>query len=229
MRPTRLVLTLVALLLLSPAAALAGKVPPPPDDTFPDGDYFFLDRVSSDKIKSIAAIDQAFNEFCLTGLMVHLDPTTTLNHRVEFEFHSLGTIEKQGDDKVDGLFTSVDLRVTVYDGPETTNVMLFDNTVIGAPCELDGKLSKVGLDDDDNVVGKIKATLVCELGPSLSAMGKIADTELSSIREALLKRRNVKIDIEDGDFRLNHNGFRVDPVESGLDFTALSCPTSGDD
>jgi hypothetical protein len=230
MRPTRPLLTLAALLLLAPLAASAGKGPPPPPaDTFPDGDYFFVDQLSFDKIKSHAAIDQQFDEFCLAGLMVHLDPTTTLNHRVEFQFTSLGTIAKQSDDKVQGIFTSVDLRVTVFDGPENINNQLFSSTVMGAPCELEGRMTKVGLDDDDNVVGRLKATLECELGPNLSAMGVIADPELSSIHEALLKRKNVKIDIETGDFRLKNNGIRNDPGESGLDFTAVPCFTSSDD
>jgi hypothetical protein len=229
MRPTRPLLTLAAL-LLAPLAASAGKGPPPPPaDTFPDGEYFFVDQVSFDKIKSHAAIDQQFDEFCLAGLMVHLDPTTTLNHRVEFQFTSLGAIGKQSDDKVEGIFTSVDLRITVFDGPENLSNVLFSNTVVGAPCELEGRMTKVGLDDDDNVVGRLKATLECELGPNLSAMGAIADPELSSIHQALLRRKNVKIDIESGDFRLRNNGIRVDPDESGLDFSAVPCFTSSDD
>jgi len=223
MRPTRLALPLAALLLLAPASAFAGKGGGGGggNGSFPAGDYFFFDKVSGDKIKSIATIDQAFNEFCLTGLALFIDTAATLNKRVEFEFLSLGTIDKESSDAVNGVFTSVDLRLTVYNGPETTDAILFDNTVSGAPCELRGKLSKAG--------DQLKATLACELGPNLAVKGVIPGNVLDSIAFALDKKKSIKIDIDSGRFRINHNGVGVDPVADQLDFSALDCPTSSDE
>jgi hypothetical protein len=225
MRPSRLVLTLAAALLLAPLSASAGKGGGGGGGkgTFPEGEYFYIDRVSVDKIKSLAVIDQAFDEFCLTALIVFLDTTTTLNHRVEFIFHSLGDIEKESDSTVDGVFTSVDLTLNVYSGPETTDTLLFSNTVTSF-CELDARLTKAGQ--------RLKALLECELGPNLVNMGvTLPDTDgiLDSVAFALAKKKSVKIDIDTGDFRVFNNGIEVNPVADGLDFTRLSCPTSSDD
>jgi hypothetical protein len=218
----RLAFALAAVLILAPAAAFAGKGGGGggSSGTFPAGDYFFVDKVSFDKIKSLAVIDQVFDEFCINAIAVYLDTTSTLNRRVEFEFHSLGTIERESSSKVDGLFTTVDLRLTVFDGPETTNATLFDSTVSGAPCELDGRMTKAG--------EQLKATLQCELGPNLAAKGVVPQTVLDSIAFALGKKKSIRIDVSSGDFRINHNGIEVDPVQAGLDFSMLDCPTSSD-
>jgi len=238
MRPSRLVLFLAALLLLTPISAVAGKGPPPGDtgvilDSPVEGDYFFLDKVSFDKIKSVASIDQELGEFCLDVLAVYLDATVTLNHRVEVEASSVGNIEKQGPGKVDGSFSSVDLTVTVWDTPENippSNVV-FTTTLVDAPCELDAKLSKVGTDfgddtgpGDDDVIGEIKAKLSCNLGPLLEALGVEEDDPdgiLPNIANALAKKKSIKVKIKTGDLQINHNGFRVDPVADGYDFSGL--------
>jgi hypothetical protein len=235
MRPTRFLLFLAALLLLAPVSALAGKGGGGTGVLLDDpveGDYFFVDKISFDKIKSLASLDQKANEFCLNGIATYLDTTITLNRRVEVEFLSIGTIEKQGPGKVDGLFTSVDLTFTVWNAPENVPpaAVIFTSTVLDAPCELDAKLSKVGLDQgkdpgvsDDELIGQIKADLVCDLGPDLSVLGKVSGDVLDSIDVALDKKKSIRIRIQTGDFRINHNGYRVDPIESGLDFLALSC------
>lgn len=234
MRPTRLVLFLAALLLLAPVSALAGKGGGGTGVLLDDpveGDYFFLDKVSADRIKSLASIDQKAGEFCINGIATFIDTTTTLNRRVEFEFFSIGDIEKQGPGKLDGLFTSVELRLSVYDGPETTNEFLFDSTVVGAPCVLDAKLGKIGLDQgkdpgvaDDELIGQIKADLVCELGPLLSVMGTLSEDLLDTISFALGKKKSIRIRVETGDFEISHRGVRVDPIADGLDFAMLdSC------
>lgn len=233
MRPSRLVLFLAALLLLAPVSALAGKGGGTGvllDDPV-EGDYFFLDKISFDKIKSTATIDQKAGEFCINAIATYLDVTTTLNRRVEVEFFSVGDIEKQGPGKVDGLFTSVDLTFTVWDGPENTppSAIIFTSTLVDAPCELDAKLSKVGLDQgddpgvsDDELIGQIKADLVCDLGPFLSSLGKVSEDVLESISDALAKKKTIRIKLQTGDFQVNHKGFRVDPVADGYDFSAIT-------
>jgi len=224
MRPMRLAFALAAVLLLAPSAALAGKGGGGGGGpgSFPAGDFFFVDKVSFDKLKSLAVIDQTFNEFCLTGLAVFLDTTTTLNRRVEFQFLSLGTIEKETDDKVSGLFTSVDLTLTVWNGPETTppSTIIFGPTTVSGVCELDGRMSKAG--------AQLKATLDCELGPNLAVKGVVPADVLSSISVALGKKKSIKIDVSSGDFRINNSGIEVDPVLDGLDFSSLECLTSSD-
>ena len=186
MRPTRLVLALVAVLGV-PAALLAGKGPPPPLD----GPFFFVDKVSFDKITSLANVDQAFDEFCLAGRAVFIDSTTTLNRRVEIDFASLGSIEKENAEKVDGLFTTVDVTLTVYDGPTNLDVILFGpSTVVDADCRLEGSLRKAG--DQD------RASLLCDLGPNLSAFGKISEDVLATITFALGKKKTIKVDVPKG-------------------------------
>jgi hypothetical protein len=234
MRPSRLVLFLAALLLLAPVSALAGKGGGGTGVLLDDpveGDYFFLDKISFDKIKSTATIDQKAGEFCINAIATYLDVTTTLNRRVEVEFFSVGDIEKQGPGKVDGLFTSVDLTFTVWDGPENLppSTIIFTSTLVDAPCELDAKLSKVGLDQgddpgvsDDELIGQIKADLVCDLGPFLSSLGKVSEDVLESISDALAKKKSIRIKLQTGDFQINHKGFRVDPVADGYDFSAIT-------
>jgi hypothetical protein len=228
MRPTRLVLFLAALLLLAPVSALAGKGGGGGGGAFlddpVDGDYFFLDKVSADKIKSVATVDSKADRFCLNGIATYLDTSVTLNRRVEFEFFSDGDIEKSGPGKVDGLFTSSSLKLDVYAGP--SNVLfpiIFTSTLDPAPCELDAKLSKIGEDDDGNPTGSIKADLVCDLGPFLDTMG--APEEIANnVAFALDKKKSIRFRLTTGDFRINHNGFRVDPIADGLDFSMLdSC------
>jgi hypothetical protein len=235
MRPMRLVLLAAALPLLAPVSAFAGKGPPPPpeegivlDDPL-EGDYFFHDKLSIDKLKTFVSIDQKGGDICVNGLALSLDVTQTLNRRVEWEFLSFGTIDKQGPGKLQGIFTSVELRLTIFDGPETTNNIVFESVVTDAPCEFDAKLQKVGFDFDpdvDHVVGSIKATLVCELGPNLLVKGKLSEAQLSNIAVAFGGKKNIKLKLSTGDLRINHNGFRVDPVEDGLDFTGLDCLTN---
>lgn len=235
MRPTRFLLFLVALLLLAPVSALAGKGGGGTGVLLDDpveGDYFFVDKVSFDKIKSLASVDQNAGEICVNAIATYVDVTTTLNRRVEVEFISTGTIEKEGPGKVDGLFTSVDLTFTVWNSPENVPpaAIMFTSTVVGAPCELEAKLGKVGVDQgkdpgvgDDELIGQIKADLVCDLGPDLSVLGKMTDSVRDSIAFALDKKKSIKIKIPTGDLQVNHKGERVDPVESGLDFLMLSC------
>jgi hypothetical protein len=236
MRPTRFLLFLVALLLLAPVSALAGKgggggTGVVLDDPV-EGDYFFVDKISFDRLKSLASVDQKANEICVNGIATFVDTTTTLNRRVEVEFISTGTIEKQGPGKVDGLFTSVDLTFNVWNAPENQPpfVVIFTSTVLDAPCVFDAKLGKIGLDqgkepevDDDELIGQLKADLVCDLGPDLSVLGKVPEGILDSIGVALDKKKSIKIRINTGDFQVNHKGERVDPVETGLDFSMLSC------
>lgn len=226
MRPMRLVLALVAALLV-PAALLAGKGPPPPLD----GPFFFVDRVSFDKITSLANIDQAFDEFCLTGKAVYIDSSTTLNRRVEIEFRSLGVIESETEVKVDGTFTTVDLTLTVLAGPTTDMPPLFGpSTISGANCELDGSLSKAG--DRD------RAVLDCNVGPNFADFGipatvpdpfggkDITQQEiLATISFATAKKKAIKVDVRKGDIRFNHNGV---PMPEGF-VSTLTCPTSSDD
>jgi hypothetical protein len=233
MRPMSLVLVLAAALpLLAPISAFAGKPPPPPEegvvlDDPLEGDYFFHDKLSIDRLKSFVSIDQKGGDVCVNGLALSLDVTQTLNRRVEWEFLSFGTIDKQGAGKLQGLFPSVELRLTIYDGPELTDDIVFESVVTDAPCELDAKLNKVGFDfDEDNVVGNIKATLVCELGENLFVKGKLSEAQLSNIAVAFGGKKNIKLKLSTGDLRINHNGFRVDPVEDALDFTGVDCVTN---
>lgn len=229
MRPTRLVLFLAALLLLAPVPALAGKGGGGGGggatlDNPVDGDYFFLDKVSADKIKSVATVDAKAGSFCLNGIATYLDTTVTLNRRVEFEFFSDGDIEKSGPGRVDGLFTSSSLTLNVYAGPSVVLFpIIFTSTLNPAPCELDAQLSKIGVDGDGNPTGKINADLVCELGPFLDTMG--APEEIANnVAFALDKKKSIRFRLTTGDFRINHNGFRVDPIADGLDFATLdSC------
>ena len=151
MRPTRFLLFLVALLLLAPVSALAGKGGGGTGVLLDDpveGDYFFVDKISFDKLKSLASVDQKAGEICVNGIATFIDTTTTLNRRVEVEFISIGDIDKQGPGKVDGLFTSVDLTFTVWNAPENLppSAIIFTSTVLDAPCELEAKLGKIGLD-----------------------------------------------------------------------------------
>jgi hypothetical protein len=230
-------LFLVALLLLAPVSALAGKGGGGTGVLLDDpvqGDYFFVDKVSFDKIKSLASVDQKAGEICVNAIAAYIDTTTNLNRRVEIEFISTGTIDKQGPGKVDGLFDQVDLEVTVWGAPENIPPaeIIFANTVVDAPCELEAKLGKVGLDQgkdpgvgDDELIGQIKADLVCDLGPDLSVLCKMTDSVRDSIATALDKKKSIKIKVQTGDLQVNHKGERVDPVESGLNFAMLSCET----
>jgi hypothetical protein len=240
MRPTRLVLFLAALLLLAPVSALAGKggggggTGVVLDDPV-EGDYFFLDKVSADKIKSIASLDQKAGEFCVNGLANYLDTSVTLNRRVEIFFSSTGSIEKQGPGKVDGLFTTSALTINVYAGPTLLFPIIFTATLDPAPCEFDAKLSKIGLDqgndpgvDDDELIGHIKADLVCDLSAFIAGVlgQKGGDVIVDSLAFALDKKKSIKLRVQTGDFRINHNGFRVDPVAEDLDFSRLTACTA---
>jgi len=228
MRPSRLVLFLAALLLLAPAAALAGKGGGGGGGALLDdpveGDYFFLDKISADKIRSLASVDQKGNEFCVNAIATYLDTTTTLNTRVEFEFFSVGTIDKQGPGKLDGLFSSVSLTLNVYAGPTLLFPIIFTSTLDPAPCEFDAKLGKIGEDDDGDPTGHIKADLVCDLSGFLAGvMGeKGGEAIVDSLAFALDKKKSIRLRVQTGDFRVNHNGFRVDPIADGLDFSQLT-------
>jgi hypothetical protein len=218
-----------ALLLLAPLSAHAGKGPPPPpeegvvlDDPLV-GDYFFHDRLSSDRIKSLLSVDAKGGGVCFNMLVLGADTTQTLNRRVEWEAVANGTIVKSGAGKLQAAFPLVELTLRVFDGPEITNAIVHQATVSGAPCELDVKVSKVGFDfDEDEVVGNIKANLVCELGDNLLVKG-VPEGELPTVSNAFLNKKTVRLKVSTGDLRVLHNGFRVDPVEDGLDFTGVDC------
>lgn len=213
MRPMRPVLALVVV-LLAPAALLAGTSGPPPP---PDGPFFFVDQKSFDKITSLANIDQAFNEFCLAGRAVFIDASTTLNHRVEIGFSSLGSIDKESSSKVDGLFTTVNLTLTVYDGPSpTTANVLFDGAILGADCKLDGSLLKEGNAD--------RVQLNCDVGANLSDFGKLSQEVLDSITFATAKKKTISVNVKTGKLSINHVGV---PMPEGFNST-LVCPTSSD-
>jgi hypothetical protein len=222
-----LLLPAAALLLLAPLPSLAGKGPPPEEGVVLDdpveGDYFFHDKDGSDRVKSLLSVDQKGGDVCFNVLVLGLDQTQTLNRRVEWEAVANGTIEKDGAGKLQGVFPSVELTLRVYDGPETTNLIVFSETVADAPCDLDVKVNKLGFDfDADDVVGAIKANLDCELGPDLLVKGPPAE-ELDTIQNAFVNKRPVRLKVSTGDLRVIHNGFRVDPVADQLDFVGVDC------
>jgi hypothetical protein len=222
-----LLLPAAALLLLAPLSAHAGKGPPPPEGVVYDdpveGDYFFLDKVASDRIRSLVSIDQKGGDVCFNVMLLGVDVTQTLNRRVEFEAVANGTIEKDGVGKLQADLPSIELTLRVYDGPETTNAVVFQETVVDAPCTADVKLNKIGFDfDEDAVVGGIKADLDCELGPDLLVKSVPAE-HLPTIESAFLNKKSIKLKVSTGDLKANHNGRRVDPVEDGLDFAGIDC------
>jgi hypothetical protein len=214
MRPTRLVLTLAAVLLLVPVSVFGAK------GTFPDDEYFYQDKASGEKIKTHANVDQVYDEFCFAGLTVFIDSTTTLNRRVEFLFESLGSIGKQSSSKVSGVFDLVDLTINIYDGPETTNTILFTSTLLDAPCDLDATLSKGG--------AKLKGSLDCSLGTNLGAFGAIDSDLLLSVGFAHNKKKSIKVDVPKGRLRIKTSGVEVDPVADQIDFSRVPCETSSD-
>jgi len=223
MRPMRPVLALLAV-LLAPAASLAGKV------VLPVGPFFFVDQKSFDKLTSLSNIDQTFQEYCLSGLAVFIDASSTLNRRVEIGFSSLGTIEKQNSSKVEGLFTSVTLTLTVYDGPSTIFPILFGtSTIVDADCSLDGSLLKEG--DADRV------QMDCNVGPNLADFGIPAtvidpltgqpvtqQSILDSITFATAKKKTIRVNVKKGTILINHVGI-PNPNSST---STLVCPTSSD-
>jgi hypothetical protein len=214
MRPMRPALALVAALLL-PAVSFAGKGPPPA----PDGPFFFVDKKSFDKLTSLANIDQAFQEFCLAGRAVFIDASSTLNRRVEIGFSSLGTIDNQSPsgDRIDGLFTVVNLTLTVFDGPENTAGILFDGAIPGADCKLDGSLQQAGAKD--------RVSLDCDVGVNLSDFGKIPDDVINSIVFATAKKKTIKVNPKKGTLQIAHLGVTNPNAET----STLVCPTTGDD
>jgi hypothetical protein len=240
MRPMSFVLALAVVLMLAPGSAFAGKGGGG-DDGFledpVDGDFFFLDKLVFDKIRSVASIDSKSGEFCLNAIAIFVDTTTTLNRRVEWEFLSNGNVVKSGPGKVVGEFTGpIELRLSVFCGPENTAEFIFDGTLADANCSLDAALSKIGEDGDENLTGQIKADLVCDLGPQLadfdipaSVPDCFAEKEvitqeeiLATISFALANRKAIKIKTKTGDFQIKHNGNRVDPDADGYNFLALT-------
>ena len=70
-----------------------------------EGDYFFVDKISFDKIKSLASVDQKVGEICVNGHRdVHRHDDHAESPRRD-RVHLARHIEKQGPGKVDGLFT----------------------------------------------------------------------------------------------------------------------------
>lgn len=238
MRPMSLVLVLAAALpLLAPVSAFAGTPPPPTEgivlDDPVEGDYFFVDKTSTDRLKTIVSIDQKANEICVTSLLVQLDTTRTLNRRIEFYITARGDIGRQGPGKLDSLFVSPpieSLALFIYDGPESTNGIVFENTLAPAPCEISGiKLNKIGTDFDetpDELIGTLKGKVACEFGEDLidliDSKVKGRDELVDILRQAIGNRKSIKLKIPTGDFKYTHNGDRVDPVADGLDFSLLT-------
>jgi len=240
MRPMRLVLALAAVLCLAPTTASAGGKTP----SFPDGEFFFVDKTSFDKITSEANIDQAFDEYCLAARVAYTDQESTPNRRVEFLIHSLGDIESETATRVDGTFVTVDLTLTVLYHPSVVafEAPIFQQT-IQPTCKLEGSVLKSG--------DKHKVTLSCDVGPNLSAFAippttpaplcgiatpppfpcgpDITQAEMvATVASALGKKKVVKLDLVEGTLTVKHNG---DPMPDGFpeDFiTALACPTSSD-
>jgi hypothetical protein len=222
MRPMRLVLALLSV-LLAPAASFAGKV------VVLDGPFFFVDQKSFDKLTSLSNIDQTFQEYCLSGLAVFVDATTTLNRRVEIAFSSLGSIDQQNDHKVQGLFPSVTLTLNVYAGPENTADFLFTGTIVDADCRLDGSLLQTGAAD--------RVTMACNVGPDFADFDIPATVPdpfggpditrqslLDSITFATAKKKTISVKTKTGKININHVG--VPNPNSGTSF--LVCPTSSD-
>jgi hypothetical protein len=237
MRPMSLVLVLAAALaLLAPVSAFAGTKPPPPEEGIElddplEGDYFFIDRIATDRVKTVVSIDQKAGEICLNGLIVALDTTRTLNRRVEFYWLAIGSIGRQGPGKLQGEFMSPPIEsfdTFVYDGPENTNGIVYENLRSPAPCEVSGvKLNKVGFDNDiDHVIGSLKLRLECELGENLDLSPKdMLTPELIGIfTEAFRNKKTLRLKVPKGEFRASLNGVRVDPAldQDALDFSLLT-------
>jgi hypothetical protein len=241
MRPMSLVLVLAASLpLLAPVSAFAGTKPPPDpegvelDDPV-EGDYFFIDKIATDRLKTVVSIDQKAGEICINSLLVQLDTTRTLNRRVEFFILARGDIGQQGPGRLQGEFVSPpieSLTLFIYDGPENTAGLLFETTLAPAPCEISGvKLNKIGTDfdeDPDELVGTFKAKLSCEFGEELIELidpkTKGADELVDILRQAIRNRKTIRLKVPTGDFRVTHNGIRVDPDldADALDFSLLT-------
>jgi hypothetical protein len=226
MRPTRLAVALAVLAWLAPAAALAGNGPPPGIN----GQFFYVDSraISSDaseafdKVVSFANIDQGLNAFCLAGRIVYIDTTTTFNRRVQLEYSSLGTIAKATESKVVGLFTSVDLTLTIRSGPSSVHPILFGPSTITSACSLDGNVFRFAERD--------RVMLSCDVGPNFSAFG-LPDPDpnmpslTSSIAFAFAKRRALKVNVPKGSIKLTHVGI-VPSVDPPTGFDPLVCDTS---
>jgi hypothetical protein len=238
MRPMSLVLVLAAALpLLAPVSAFAGTPPPPPPEGFvPDdpveGDYFFIDKIATDRLKTVVTVDQKAGEICVSGLLVQLDTTRTLNRRVEFLFTARGDIGRQRAGRLEGEFVSPpieSLTLFIYGGPENIDEVVFENTLAPAPCEITAKLNKIGTDfdeDPDDLVGTLKGKLVCEFGEELIDLidpkTKGSEELIDILRQAFDRRKTMRLKIPTGELRLNQNGVRVDPTEKGLDFSLIT-------
>jgi hypothetical protein len=223
MRPKRIALALAAVLLLAPAAALAGKGP-----VGIDGIFYYVDKKAYDKIISVANIDQFSNQFCFAMRVAYVDTSHSLNRRVVLEARSLGSIAKQTSSKVVGAFPSVDLTLTVRAGPSTNDFLapiIFTGTV-SSFCSLDAQVTNDG--------EKAKAKLWCDLGPDFGAFAIPAFTPdpfggadisgediLDSIAYALAKKTSIKVDTSKGDFGVKQNGVEVLVPDEYM--TSLSC------
>ncbi len=235
MRPIRFALLAMATgLTLLPAVTFAGVTPPALN-----GPFFFVDKVGFDKITSLANIDQSSGEICVSGVAAFVDTTTVLNRRVEVYFSSLGTIGKESDTKVDGVFTGVTIQVIVYSAPipnpaAPTVPVLFDSGPLDLGCQLEASVRKSGRVDRVSVRD-------CDLGLNLANLGVPASVAnpypqqpelpditgqqiIDSIGAAMLNRKPIKLDTVNGELRINHVGETMPP---GF-VSTLVCDTSED-
>jgi hypothetical protein len=171
-------------------------------------------------------VDQKAGEICVNGLANYLDTSATLNRRVEFFFSATGDIEKQGRARWTACSASSASRSTSTPGRPPLPRHL--RPPRPCACEFDAKLGKIGEDDDGNPTGNIKADMVCDLSGFIAGVlgQKGGDTIIDSIAFALDKKKSIRFRVQTGDFRINHNGFRVDPVADGLDFSRLTACTA---
>jgi hypothetical protein len=187
------------------------------------GQYPFIDRKNRERNQSLLNIDLATNQFCWAGLVEGTDGTTAPNRSVNFQYQSNGAVKKANSKKVDGVFVTVDLNLTI--AALTTVPTVEFNETIQADCRFKGSLKKEGT--------RSRGKLRCDVGRDFAAFG--LDTPenqalLENVQDAYPKRKGLRVKTDKGRISFKNdgepapNGFTVDLT---CDFPSPSPTPSG--